>query len=182
MNPPFSLLPAVSKRIGSHGGHAVVVTPSWSPANPALRRLCVRSFQLPRDWPLFRARGASLLPPPKWTTSVYYICHMHITPSHPPAPPVAPNTKASRGPKWVPPFPEQRMPYAWSDELLPTAPTTPPSAALRVRLGHRTLAMALQALWRAPAHSRAFPAGSTIGPGNVPPASPSQDLCPQPHP
>ena len=66
-NPPFSLLPAVLAKIQREGGHLILLCPLWSPARRGLWALAHDSWVLP-ETPLFRVRGADLLPHPAWRT------------------------------------------------------------------------------------------------------------------
>ena len=112
MNPPFKELPRVVAKLQAQGGHAVILAPSWSAANKDLRTICLRRSQLPMGVPLFRARGASLLPATQWLTFAYYVCKP--PPSGGPAldlPTVVQNAASL-----LPPPP---LPYVWDLDLPP---------------------------------------------------------------
>jgi hypothetical protein len=47
MNPPFTLLPAVARKLGTDGGHCVLIAPEWSPALPALQGMAANEYLRP---------------------------------------------------------------------------------------------------------------------------------------
>ena len=99
MNPPFNLL-------GS----------SQRAANSTVRRICCRRWCLPADMPLYRERGATLLPPPRWLTVTYYVNRPEpprpeITPDSEPSPPQPPLPFSSTCPV--------DTPFVWFQELPP---------------------------------------------------------------
>ena len=72
-NPPFSLLARVLRKVTVEGGHLLLLAPEWCPQLPALVALSTRSWLLPAER-LFRVRGATLLPAPRWRTLAMLIC------------------------------------------------------------------------------------------------------------
>ena len=66
-NPPFHMLPRILAHIKWHGAFILLTAPSWSPALPGLVAIATSTLLLP-DQPLYRIRGAKLLPRPNWRT------------------------------------------------------------------------------------------------------------------
>ena len=62
-NPPFSLLPTVLAKLEKEGGNVILLCPEWSPAAQTLLSLARARIVLPL-LPLYRVRGATILPPP----------------------------------------------------------------------------------------------------------------------
>ena len=81
MNPPFSLMAEVLRRIQTEGAHIVLVCPSYSPELNSLKILSSRHTCLPRV-PLYLRHGATLMPTPKWSTWVLYFNRepLHLRP------------------------------------------------------------------------------------------------------
>ena len=127
--PTFFSFVRVADHLEVSGGHAVVVDPSWSPANKRLARLCLKRAILPEGTSLFRAQGVTLLPPPRWSTFAYYIRRTDATsgrttpstgpdpcrPTHPP-PAMTTRPPAGAGAKAHASHP---IPYVWRRELPP---------------------------------------------------------------
>ena len=72
MNPPFSLLPAVVRRLHSTGGHVVLICPSYSTEVPTLKRMSLRHVTFPRV-PLYLWKGKTPMPAPQWFSWAFYI-------------------------------------------------------------------------------------------------------------
>ena len=70
MNPPWSLISAVLRKIHQEGVRAMVVTPEWPNAvwYPLLRKMLERSILL--DEPIYLTDAGILRPPPKWKTRI----------------------------------------------------------------------------------------------------------------
>ena len=149
MNPPFSLLPHVAAKLAREGGHAIVIAPSWSPANRELRALAQRRITLPAGRPLWRARGATLLPEPPWRTFAYLVNHLPHGATQPPL------ISLTRGAPNSPPRPQPTIgldtPYVWREELPPphSWDSWPREGvtAHRLQYGGRRFALFESALW-----------------------------------
>jgi hypothetical protein len=72
MNPPFGLLRQVKNKLTLQGGHVILLVPHWSPLLSIFSRMSSDRCRLPRS-PIYRVRGAGLLPTPQWDTSAFLI-------------------------------------------------------------------------------------------------------------
>ena len=83
LNPPFTKLPEVERKIRTEGAYVILICPGWRAVLPPLMALSTRHFRLPPG-PTYRRNGKYLLPEPKWPSYALLINHSPARPASSP--------------------------------------------------------------------------------------------------